>query len=126
MSKQPTPPGLRLRLVFADGAMLGPGKADLLAAIAETGSIAAAGRSMGMSYRRAWQLVELLNTMFAEPLVAASRGGAARGGARLTETGETVLARYRDMVAAAERATAAPVARLHALRPPAGTSDAER
>ena len=72
-------PRLRLRLVYPGGAMLGPGKADLLEGIRETGSIAAAGRRMGMSYKRAWSLVETMNAMFAAPLVETSRGGAAGG-----------------------------------------------
>ena len=65
-------PRLRLRVLLAPGLWLGPGKADLLEGIAETGSISAAGRQMGMSYKRAWGLVEGLNSMFAEPLVALS------------------------------------------------------
>ena len=68
---------VRLRLVFGDEAMFGPGKADLLRLIGETGSIAEAGRRMGMSYRRAWGLVEELNRAFREPLVMRARGGAA-------------------------------------------------
>jgi len=75
--------------------MIGPGKADLLALIQETGSIAAAGRRLGMSYKRAWSLVESMNEMFAEPLVESSRGGASHGGAILTPTGTKVLALYR-------------------------------
>jgi molybdate transport system regulatory protein len=95
-----------LRLTFSGGEWLGPGKADLLQGIAETGSIAAAGRRMGMSYKRAWGLVEVLNGMFAEPLVSASRGGAAHGGAGLTVSGQEVLALYRKMQARAETALA--------------------
>jgi molybdate transport system regulatory protein len=85
-------PRLRLRIMLAPGQWLGPGKADLLEAIADTGSISAAGRRMGMSYKRAWGLVEGLNEMFGAPLVAASRGGAAHGGAGLTDLGAEVLA----------------------------------
>ena len=76
-------PSLRLRIVFGDVVMLGPGKAELLERIQQTGSIAAAGRSMAMSYKRAWMLVETMNAAFCEPLVASSRGGAERGGARI-------------------------------------------
>jgi len=90
-----TLPRVRLRIVLADGKTIGPGKADLLAAIEELGSIAAAGRAMHMSYQRAWSLVEDLNGAFTQPLVAASRGGSNRGGATLTETGRTILDRYR-------------------------------
>jgi molybdate transport system regulatory protein len=68
-------PVLKLRLVYPGGAMLGPGKADLLEGIARTGSIAAAGRDMGMSYKRAWSLVETMNAAFLSPLVNRSRGG---------------------------------------------------
>ncbi|WP_349293822.1 LysR family transcriptional regulator [Gemmobacter sp. 24YEA27] len=70
-----------LRLYF-DNAMVGPGKAELLEHIRETGSISAAGRAMGMSYKRAWMLVEELNAAFASPLVASARGGSG-GGARI-------------------------------------------
>jgi molybdate transport system regulatory protein len=96
MSKPPqSDPALRLRLMLGNGRALGPGKADLLEAIASTGSIAAAGRSMRMSYKRAWQLVAELNLSFVEPLVQASKGGGRGGGARLTATGINVLAAYR-------------------------------
>lgn len=85
----------RLRLVFDSALVLGPGRADLLQLISETGSIAAAGRAMRMSYKRAWLLVDALNTAFDRPLVEVSRGGAERGGAVLTALGLEVLARYR-------------------------------
>ena len=88
---------IRLRLVFGPHAMLGPGKAELLAQIAASGSIAAAGRAMGMSYKRAWSLVEEMNHAFCAPLVISSRGGAAGGGATLTDTGAQVLAHYRAL-----------------------------
>ena len=115
-SKAPTPQGLRIRLVFEDGSMLGPGKADLLEAIRETGSISAAGRRMGMSYKRAWMLVETLNATFATPLVERSRGGAAHGGATLTDAGGRVLALYRDMVARAAAAADGNIAELRRMR----------
>lgn len=94
-------PRLRLRLDLAAGVSFGPGKAELLQAIAETGSIAAAGRRIGMSYKRAWQLVDVLNRDFAAPLVSASRGGARGGGAALTPLGAEVLAAYRALEAQA-------------------------
>jgi molybdate transport system regulatory protein len=95
-------PVVRMRILLGQGVTVGPGKADLLAAIDQHGSIAAAGRSMGMSYQRAWSLVDELNRSFKSPLVTVSRGGAGRGGAQLTPTGRKVLAAYR----AIERATA--------------------
>ena len=115
MSKNDQTVGVRLRLVFEPDAAFGPGKADLLEGIAATGSIAAAGRRMGMSYKRAWMLVEQLNAMFAEPLVESSRGGASGGGARLTEGGEAVLDLYRAMEAKARDAGAQEIAGLRAL-----------
>ena len=87
----------RLRLVVGEDIAIGPGKAELLRLIKETGSIAAAGRAMGMSYKRAWMLVTTMNRCFATPLVAASRGGSSRGGAEITETGEAVLAAYDQL-----------------------------
>ena len=88
---------VRLRLRLAPGVDLGPGKADLLEGIRDTGSIAAAGRRMRMSYKRAWQLVDELNRLFDAPLVEAAKGGAGGGGAALTKRGEDVLLRYRRM-----------------------------
>lgn len=96
-----TEPRLRLRLYFANGLMFGPGKADLLAGIEAHGSISAAGRAMGMSYKRAWSLVEEMNAAFREPLVASTRGGAHGGGAHLTDAGRKVLAHYQNLVAQA-------------------------
>lgn len=96
MENEPKPKqAARLRLVFNGALVLGPGRADLLERIARTGSIAAAGRTMHMSYKRAWLLVDALNTAFDAPLVEVSRGGAGHGGAVLTALGEEVLARYR-------------------------------
>ncbi|HEX6981008.1 MAG TPA: LysR family transcriptional regulator [Alphaproteobacteria bacterium] len=85
---------------------MGPGKADLLDAIDRTGSIAAAGRELGMSYRRAWLLVETMNACFRAPLVEAIKGGRSGGGARLTRMGAEVLKRYRAMETRAARALA--------------------
>ncbi|MCU0828424.1 MAG: LysR family transcriptional regulator [Tabrizicola sp.] len=93
------PASLRLRLLFGDRLVFGPGKAELLDRIHATGSIAAAGRAMGMSYKRAWSLVEEMNAAFARPLVTSARGGAGGGGAVLTEDGEAVLQAYQAMVA---------------------------
>lgn len=106
---------IRLRVVFGGNAMLGPGKADLLEHIGKTGSISAAGKAMGMSYKRAWTLVETLNGIFREPLVASSRGGTSGGGARLTETGERVLAQYRLLEARVEEAGAAEIQSIRQL-----------
>ncbi|MGC9418093.1 MAG: winged helix-turn-helix domain-containing protein [Rhodovulum sp.] len=115
-AKHPDPsPSLRIRIVFGAEAMLGPGKADLLEKIRETGSISAAGRAMSMSYKRAWSLVEEMNNAFREPLVDSTRGGARGGGARLTEAGETVLANYRKLEEITAKAGAARIGTIQSM-----------
>ncbi|MFN3936192.1 MAG: winged helix-turn-helix domain-containing protein [Gemmobacter sp.] len=106
-------PRLRIRIVFGQREMIGPGKAELLERIGRCGSIAAAGREMGMSYKRAWELVGTLNAMFRAPLVESTRGGPGGGGAVLTDAGREVLELYR---AFEREAAAAGAGRLAALR----------
>lgn len=88
---------LQLRIVAAGHIAMGPGKAQLLEGVRQTGSISAAGRGMRMSYKRAWQLIDEMNTCFREPVVSTSTGGSGGGGATLTPMGEQVLALYRRM-----------------------------
>ena len=102
-----TPAKPRLRILLGADIALGPGKADLLDAVARSGSISAAAREMGMSYRRAWLLVDTMNRCFHSPLVQASKGGTGGGGARITALGLEVLARYRAMEVKAAAAVAA-------------------
>ncbi|ASG23374.1 MULTISPECIES: winged helix-turn-helix domain-containing protein [Nitrospirillum] len=110
---------LTLRIDFGDQGAVGPGKIRLLEAIAEHHSISAAGRAMGMSYRRAWQLVDALNQTFAQPSVTTQVGGGGGGGAALTEFGQELVAAYRAMEKAAAEATADIRAGLAGrLRPP--------
>lgn len=104
---------LRIKVIFGGQLMLGPGKADLLELIRETGSISAAGRAMSMSYKRAWNLVEEMNAAFRDPLVASARGGAQGGGAHLTDAGEAVLAHFRKLQDITAEAGAA---RINALQ----------
>ena len=104
MNSSLTSPRLSFRLVLGPDIAIGPGKADLLAAVAETGSISAAGRSMGMSYKKAWYLLDTMNRCFREPLVEASKGGRGHGGATLTAMGREVLDRYRRIEARASSA----------------------
>jgi len=93
----PRYPGLTLRILAGDVPAMGPGRARLVSLIASTGSIAAAAREMGMSYRRAWQLVEAMNASFSEPLVVTAVGGARGGGAIVTRFGELVVEEYYRM-----------------------------
>jgi molybdate transport system regulatory protein len=111
---------LKLRLLRADDIALGPGKADLLDAIGRTGSISAAARELGMSYRRAWLLVDTMNRNFRAPLVAASAGGSRGGGAGLTDDGARVLALYRAMQDKAEAALREDWKKLRTLLAPGG------
>jgi molybdate transport system regulatory protein len=99
---------------------IGPGKADLLQAIDETSSLTSAASRFGMSYKRAWTLIQELNAAFAKPLVETDKGGAGGGGgARLTRLGRRILRRYRNMEADANKAIRAGVAdlRKHLARP---------
>lgn len=106
---------LKIRLHNGSDIALGPGKADLLEAIAQHGSISAAARAMGMSYRRAWLLVETMNRSFRQPLVSTLAGGKHGGGTQLTEIGEQVLQRYRALRARAIAAIEADCAALAEL-----------
>lgn len=106
---------LKIRVLRGDEVAIGPGKADLLDAIAQAGSISAAARTMGMSYRRAWLLVDTMNRSFRAPLVSTAAGGSQGGGAVVTDTGRQVLAHYRAMQAAATQAMTAETAALSAL-----------
>lgn len=96
----------RLRVQGNSEVALGPGKVDLLDAIERTGTLAAAAEAMGMSYMRAWKLVQTMNACFRSPLVETARGGAARGRATLTETGRAVRDLYRKMEEVCAEATA--------------------
>ena len=87
---------LKLQVLCDDAIAIGPGKADLLDRIMVTGSISGAARDMGMSYRRAWQLVDVMNRCLLDRLVETNPGRAS-GGARVTELGQRVLQRYRAM-----------------------------
>jgi molybdate transport system regulatory protein len=87
----------RFRILYGSEIAIGPGKADLLRAIYKTGSIGQAAKKMNMSYMRAWKLIQTANRCFREPLISASRGGYAKGGAKLTPTGLRVLKMYDQL-----------------------------
>ena len=88
---------IQARLMLDEEIAFGPGKADLLDAIHATGSISAAGKQLGMSYRRAWLLVDSINRCFMRPLIETATGGSHGGGARVTDMGLDVLKRYRQL-----------------------------
>jgi len=105
----------RLRITRGGDIAVGPGKVDLLEAIAATGSITAAAKQLGMSYRRAWLLVDTMNRCFKRPVVDAEAGGQRGGGTALTPLGAQVVLRYRNSEALAAKAAAAEIAALARL-----------
>jgi molybdate transport system regulatory protein len=112
---------IRISIVFESGARIGPGKAKLLESIRDTGSISAAARDMGMSYKRAWTLLDSMNQAFTEPVTTAAPGGAGGGGAVLTPFGLDVLERYRRIDKEAAAIAADDMAALkRRARPDAG------
>lgn len=110
---------IRLRLKLNAGILMGPGKADVLRGIRDTGSISAAGRLYGMSYKRTWDLVNVMNHDYKQPLVQTNTGGQHGGGASLTPTGEKVLAIYERIIANTAKAISRELGQLTRL-----TSDA--
>src|SRR5437879_5207950 len=105
---------LTLRVDLSEERAIGPGKIRLLEAIRDTGSITRAGIALGMSYRRAWLLVDDMNNCFREPVVAAQAGGSHGGGAGLTPFGTRLIDRYRAIEAEAHAATASQLGELEA------------
>jgi len=109
---------VQVRFMLNDEIALGSGKVELLAAIAETGSIAAAGRKMNMNYRRAWLLVETMNRCFMSPLVVSCKGGNHGGGAEVTELGQQVITLYQELLATIQSQTQQQQQQLLALLKP--------
>lgn len=105
---------LSIRIDFGPGLRLGPGKIQLLEQIAALGSISAGGRALGMSYRRAWELIDELNQMFGEPVVLPQTGGKKGGGASLTPLGLKLISRYRAIEQVSTSAAEAHMAALNA------------
>ena len=103
--------GLTLRVLGRGSPAMGPGKAELIERIDATGSISAAARAMGMSYRRAWQLVEALNASYREPVVTTAVGGQRGGGAQVTPYGRRLAALFRAMEEKASAAIASDLKR---------------
>jgi molybdate transport system regulatory protein len=114
----------QIRLLQGTDIAIGPGKAELLAAIAEKGSISGAARHMGMSYRRAWLLVETMNRCFKQPVVISTAGGKHGGGAQLSRLGQQALEIYRAMLIDVEYQVAQHATDLYALlRDPTSSQD---
>ena len=108
---------LSIRIDFGPGRRLGPGKIELLEQIASHGSIAAGGRALGMSYRRAWELVDEINKIFEQPVLVPKTGGKKGGGASLTPLGLALITRYRAIERAASAAASAQLDALNAELP---------
>jgi len=102
----------RIRVISGETIAVGPGKIDLLEAIARTHSITAAAKAIGMSYRRAWILVDEINAALKRPAVSSAKGGEHGGGSRLTATGEALVELYRGIEARAAESCAAEIAGL--------------
>jgi len=120
-------PRLTLRVDLGPKQSIGPGKMRLLDAVAETGSISSAGRALGMSYRRAWMLIDDLNSSFRRKVVSTTLGGKEGGGAKLTPFGQELVKRYRAIETSATKATRAHVAFLaRSLRKDAGAGSVKR
>jgi len=102
----------RMRITTGDAIAIGPGKISLLEAIDETGSITAAAKSLDMSYRRAWMLLDELNRSLRQPAVDSAKGGQHGGGSELTEVGRQLIDTYRRIEATAASACAADIKRL--------------
>ncbi|MDM7455881.1 MAG: LysR family transcriptional regulator [Tepidimonas sp.] len=115
----------RFRIQIKHAVAIGPGKADVLQGIAETGSIAETGRRLGMSYQRVWSLVQAMNRDFVAPLVSKQRGGSHGGGAQLTSLGQRVLALYREVESRAQAAVEEPLAQLVPLIRPAAPTESD-
>ena len=107
--------GVRLRIDLGPGSSIGPGKIALLEHVESTGSLSQAARELGMSYRRAWLLLDDLNHTLGEPVSTASIGGAGGGGARLTDFGRKLIAAYREVEHASQDAAAARLGWLAAV-----------
>ena len=118
MDEQDGAPRLWIKVYFGDRGQIGPGKIRLLRGIDVHRSISAAARAMGMSYRRAWVLVDQMNQTFGQPVVVTHTGGSARGGAELTALGCEIVARYTTLMEQAEAVSADKLLELAALIQP--------
>ena len=112
MARESSAVQFRIRITKGDDIAIGPGKVDLLEAIGATGSITAAAKRLGMSYRRAWLLIDTMNRCFRKPVIEAEAGGRRGGGTRVTPTGREVIRLYRAVERKSQRAAARDLAAL--------------
>jgi molybdate transport system regulatory protein len=110
---------VKLRIDLAPGAAIGPGKIELLEAIADSGSLSEAARQLGMSYRRAWVLLDSLNKTFTSPLATASVGGRGGGGVQVTPLGAELVQRFRRLEASVDELAAEQFAAFELAKPAA-------
>ncbi len=106
---------LLVRIKLPGGGVFGPGKAELLERIDSVGSISAAARQMGMSYRQAWKLIDTMNAVFKEPVIETSQGGPGGGGATLSSVGREVLRCYSALQGKAARCTSGDLKTISSL-----------
>lgn len=106
---------IRPRVTIGESVVIGPGKVDLLRHVAQGRSISAAARAMGLTYKRAWLMIDSLNRSLGKPVVEAVAGGKGGGGARLTPIGEALVARYEALEAKINAAAEPELSALHAL-----------
>ena len=119
-------PAVRFRIDFGPEGAIGPGKIALLEHIGSSGSLSQAARELRMSYRRAWQLLESVNSSFREPVVLTAKGGRGGGGARLTPFGERLIRAYRDFDAELQKRAARSFRSIVPLARHAGESTGSR
>lgn len=117
-ANQPTEVRFRMRIMKGETIALGPGKVALLEAVRKQGSISAAARSLDMSYRRAWLLIDELNRSLKAPATISEQGGQSGGGCVLTPVGESIIRLYRDVEAQSAAACAEQIASLTKLLKP--------
>jgi molybdate transport system regulatory protein len=102
----------RMRVTSGETISVGPGKVALLEAIQKTRSITAAAKSIGMSYRRAWMLIDELNAALKKPAVHSLKGGEHGGGSEVTPAGEALVDVYRRIELRAAKACASDIRTL--------------
>jgi molybdate transport system regulatory protein len=114
-SRRPVPQVIRPRVRVGEEVVIGPGKVELLRAVASEGSISAAGRALGMGYKRAWSLLDELQRSCAVPMIETSAGGTGGGGAKVTKSGLALIAHYDELNQACEQAARPALAKLSKL-----------